>query len=414
MPKLGHREMMLVEEKICENDFRATIRTAKDGIKEMFFDSTDPWLSLAELKDNYREFSYDRAIVVNHPCIELGKEISELMGIHIINAALPYYYNDEHKVNLAKSVKGKQLIILGSRVRSFCDESVLEKRFYSPSDNYEQLINILQSIFLSRNKGTTGFIVTPYISCAKKDKKEGRDNLPMIKVGNDFAKFTPCIDELLWPFPHSRPLVNVFGEFAVEDIQMAPSYVRVIERILKDNDWKKNQTRIAAIDDSAVKKSSPIAEALDIELFTDLKKRISPNKAESMGGKGNVKGKTPIMTDDLVQSGSTFIKGANTLKAHDANGAVMVIGAPDFTYNEEENKWGHEIALEEDFIKLLVFFDTTPLVKLLRDEAVKTGKQDKVIVVKSATLFALYLWRKILNLSCDDLRQAKPRHSILK
>lgn len=409
--RLGYREKQWLTKMIAKNDIFAKIQEGKDGIKEIVFDSTEEELTLKNLKEFFREFTYDRGIITNHPYIQMGEEISEIMGIPIINARLPNYLNGEQKIHLEKSVKGKQLIIVGSRVRSFCDDPLMEKRFYSPSDNYDELMDILQSILLARDKATTAFLLMPYVSCAKKDKKEGRDHLPIGKISEDMERYSELIEEIIWPFMHARGFVSCFRRFGVEDIEMAPSYARVIELIISMRKLEKKDVRIVALDDSGVKKSSPIADATGIELTSDLKRRLSDNLAVSLGGTGDIKGKIGIVTDDLVQSGSTFIKGSTFLKSGEAHGAIMIIGGPDFTYNREEKKWAHEIALGQNFFDLLVFFDTTPLISLLRQEAIRTGNQDKVIVVKSATLFALYLWRKMLIISCDDLRCAEPKRN---
>src|SRR3990167_9125732 len=249
--RIGYRERLLLEEMIGRNDFQAHLRTRNDGIQEIYFESTERWLTLEEMKRRYREFTYDRAIICNRPCRELASTISDLMGIHAIGGVQSPFLNQETNINIEERIKGKKLIVIGSRCRSFCDNPDMERRFDSPADNYQELRDIFQAVMLSRNKETTGIFLNPYLSCAKKDKKEGRDHLPLGATAEDLERYEAFIEEMIAPFLHARDIVNCIRKFGVEDIQMAPSYVRVIERIMVMRGLSLDGIRIVAIDDSA-------------------------------------------------------------------------------------------------------------------------------------------------------------------
>lgn len=404
----------LLETIAKKNDFFAQAIINSEGIVEISFEVKEEVLSLGHFLSEFGDITYNHRIVFNHAGEMLAKELSQLSGIKITEALLPYYGNGEPNTDIQGHVDGRDFIIVAPVCRSFCDNPILEKKFYSPRDNYDEMRDILQAIGLAGNRLPTSILNMPYLSDAKKDNLEGHSHLPIRTLAQDLDRYSH-IRVMLTAFLHCETaLVNAIREFRVDNTKLAPPFTRVLECLVMLEELKKESICVASIDSQGLKKVTPIAQALDWPLFIDHKDRKKADHAESLGGvTDDVHGLTVFICDDLIQSFTTGKQGVNAFKDKGAAGVIMVIGSPDFTYNSDLGEHAVNLILDDDFIKKIVVFDTTPLVQLLIDKAREKGKLEKVIVVKYASLLAHYIWRKIIGMTSRDLRENKPKHSLL-
>lgn len=406
------RAITLLKKALLTNDIQVLSTKNEQGITELHFVTTEEVLSLEYLREEFGDFSADYRVLSTHSGAQMAIELSKLTGLRTLNAVRPCYGNEEPRINIEGHIEGENLVLIAPRCRSICDNPSIGKRFLSPADVYGEMRGILQAITLNGNRETTTRLVLPYISCGKKDKMEGHGDLPLAEMGEDLERYEHICGTLSF-FLHSENTVNCFRRFRVDNTKMAPPFVRVIERIILMDKLDLAKVCIGAIDDSGVKKGNPIAEAMGLPLFIDFKTRPDHNSAKSTGTIGDVKNKTVFVVDDLVQSFGTGMKGIKKCQEGEPEGIYMVVGAPDFTYSETFQKDAVDLILEHPFIKRFIIFDTTPLISLLIDRAIETNKTDKIVIVKFVSLLAHYIWRKILSLSSEDLRTAKPKHSLV-
>jgi ribose-phosphate pyrophosphokinase len=79
-----------------------------------------------------------------------------------------------------------------------------------------------------------------------------------------------------------------------------------------------NDLVIVSPDAGGVERARAFAKRLHCQLAIIDKRRTAPNLAEAMNVVGDVKGKTAIVLDDMVDTAGTLSEAANALKAHGA------------------------------------------------------------------------------------------------
>jgi ribose-phosphate pyrophosphokinase len=125
----------------------------------------------------------------------------------------------------------------------------------------------------------------------------------------------------------------------------------------------------------------------DADLVVVDKRRPKHNVAEVMNIIGDVEGKSVVMVDDLIDTGSTFVQCAEALKAKGAAQIVGVITHPVFSGAAIE-----KIGSSEALTKLFVA-DTIPLQRT----------NEKIEVISVADLFAEAILRNHENESISSL-----------
>jgi ribose-phosphate pyrophosphokinase len=85
---------------------------------------------------------------------------------------------------------------------------------------------------------------------------------------------------------------------------------------------------VVSPDIGGVVRARAVAKQLDIDLAIIDKRRPSPNVAEIMNIIGEVKGRTCLLVDDMVDTAGTLCNAANALKAHGAKKVIAYCTHP--------------------------------------------------------------------------------------
>jgi ribose-phosphate pyrophosphokinase len=145
---------------------------------------------------------------------------------------------------------------------------------------------------------------------------------------------------------------------------------------------------VASPDVGGVKTARAYAKLLgDADLVVVDKRRPKHNVAEVMNIIGDVEGKSVVIVDDLIDTGSTFVQCAEALKAKGADQIVGVITHPVFSGAAIER-----IAASDALTRLIVA-DTIPLQRT----------HPKITVISVADLFAEAILRNHENESISSL-----------
>jgi ribose-phosphate pyrophosphokinase len=159
------------------------------------------------------------------------------------------------------------------------------------------------------------------------------------------------VDRLLTMDLHSDQIQGFF-DIPVDNIYSSP--------ILLGDIWKRNHPNLVVVspDVGGVVRARAIAKRLECDLAIIDKRRPKPNVAKVMHIIGDVKDRTCIIMDDMVDTANTLCEAANALKEHGANKVMAYCTHPVLSGSAAERVTNS--ALDE-----LVVTDTIPL----RDDA---------------------------------------------
>jgi ribose-phosphate pyrophosphokinase len=159
------------------------------------------------------------------------------------------------------------------------------------------------------------------------------------------------VDRVLTMDLHSDQIQGFF-DIPVDNIYSSP--------ILLGDIWKRNHPNLMVVspDVGGVVRARAIAKRLECDLAIIDKRRPKPNVAKVMHIIGDVKGRTCIIMDDMVDTANTLCEAANALKEHGAEKVMAYCTHPVLSGSAAERVTNS--ALDE-----LVVTDTIPL----RDDA---------------------------------------------
>jgi len=164
------------------------------------------------------------------------------------------------------------------------------------------------------------------------------------------------VDRLLTMDLHSDQIQGFF-DIPVDNIYAAP--------ILLGDVWKHGYQDLVVVspDVGGVVRARALAKRLDSELAIIDKRRPRPNVATVMNIIGEVKGRTCVIMDDMVDTANTLCEGAAALKEKGAEKVLAYCTHPVLS--------GRAVArLEASVIDELVVTDTIPL----REDALASKK----------------------------------------
>lgn len=285
----------------------------------------------------------------SHP--ELAQKVAAHLGIDLCEANLVDFSSGEIGCRLGESVRGSDVFVLQTHVGSVND-CIME-----------------QAIMIDAAKRASAKRVTaicPFFGYGRQDRKSaGREPITARLVSDIFhaagAKRIMGIDL------HSGQIQGYFdGPF--DHLTAAP----VLEGYIRKQ--FDSEAVIVSPDAGRVKTAERYSRTLGLDLAIVHKTRPKGkhNTVEALEVIGNVKGRTCILIDDMVDTAGTLVAAAEQLKKHGAKTVCAmathgVLSGPAFT------------RLNASPIDRLVITDSMP---------VDTSLSDKIVIVSIAELLA--------------------------
>jgi ribose-phosphate pyrophosphokinase len=185
------------------------------------------------------------------------------------------------------------------------------------------------------------------------------------------------VDRVLTMDLHSEQIQGFF-DIPVDNIYAAP--------VLLGDIWKRDYKDLVVVspDVGGVVRARAVAKRLESDLAIIDKRRPKPNVATVMNIIGDVKGRTCVLVDDLVDTANTLCEGANALKEQGAARVVAYCTHPVLSGNAVER-------VERSALDELVVTDTIPL-------SADAAKSKRIRVLTIASLLA----ETMLRVSNED------------
>lgn len=263
---------------------------------------------------------------------DLARRVVRQLHIPLGDATVGRFSDGEVNVELNENVRGKDVFIL----QPTCAPT---------NDNLMELVVMADA--LRRSSASRVTAVVPYFGYARQDRRPRSARVAIsAKVVADMLD-TVGVDRLLTVDLHADQIQGFF-DIPVDNIYGSPVLIDDIQ------DQRFDNLMIVSPDIGGVVRARAVAKSLGVDLAIIDKRRPKANVSQVMHIIGDVRDKTCILVDDIVDTAGTLCKAANALKEHGASRVVAYITHPVLSGPAIENINNSE--LDE-----LVVCDTIPL-----------------------------------------------------
>ncbi|RAL23175.1 ribose-phosphate diphosphokinase [Thermoflavimicrobium daqui] len=282
--------------------------------------------------------------------INLAKSICDQMNIPLGDAQVGNFSDGEIHIKLNESVRGSDVYV----IQSTCDPV---------NQHLMELLVMVDA--LRRASASTINVVIPYYGYARQDRKaRARDPITAKLVANLIQ--TAGAHRVITMDLHATQIQGFF-DIPVDHLLGVPilaSYFK--EKGLED-------VVVVSPDHGGVVRARRLAERLEAPIAIIDKRRPEPNVAEVMNIVGDVRGRTAIIIDDIIDTAGTITLAANALLEQGAKEVYTCCTHPVFSGPAIER-------IREANIKEMVVTDTIPLPE--------HKKLDKIKVLSVASLMS--------------------------
>ncbi len=221
----------------------------------------------------------------------LSQKISKYLKTKLVHSSIKKFSDGEIYIEINENIRGNSIFLIQS--------------VSSPAnDNLMELLLCVDALKRSSAKNITAVI--PYFGYARQDRKVApRTSISAKLVSNLITK--AGADRVVTVDLHAGQIQGFF-DIPVDNLFATPIFARHIKKKLNS----KNLICVSP-DVGGVERTRALARKLDIGIGIIDKRRPSPGKSQVMNVIGNVKGKTCIIVDDIIDSGGTIVNAAQAL-----------------------------------------------------------------------------------------------------
>jgi len=297
---------------------------------------------------------------------ELAKKICQHLKIKLGKALVGRFSDGEVRVKIEDNVRGR-------------DVFVIQPTCPPVNENLMELLIMLDALRRASARRITAVI--PYFGYARQDRKDQ----PRVPIT---AKL---VANLLTVAGASRVLtldlhagqIQGFFDIPLDHLYAVNVFIEYFKKLKIKNDLV-----VVSPDVGGIKMARAYAKRFKASLAIVDKRRNSPESTEVMHLLGEVKGKTAILVDDLIATGSSLVEAAKVLKERGAKKIYACVTHGVLSGDAVKK-------LENSFIDFLVITDSIPLPPEKRSKKIK--------VVSVAGLFAEAIKRIHLEKSISIL-----------
>ena len=297
----------------------------------------------------------------------LSHKISKYLKNKLVNSSIRKFSDGEIYIEINENIRGNSIFIIQS--------------VSSPAnDNLMELLLCIDALKRSSAKNITAVI--PYFGYARQDRKVvPRTSISAKLVSNLITN--SGADRVVTLDLHSGQIQGFF-DIPVDNLFATPIFARHIKRKIKT----KNMICVAP-DVGGTARARALGKMLNVGLAIVDKRRPAPGKSVVMNVIGNVKNKTCIIVDDIIDSGGTIINAVNALIKSGANEVYVFISHGVLSGDAAKK-------IKNSKIKKLVVTDTI-------DNSKKINNNSKIEVLSISSLMSEAIKRIANSNSVSDL-----------
>ncbi len=231
---------------------------------------------------------------------ELAQKVARQLGVPLGRADVCKFSDGEISVELNENVRGQDVFI----IQPTCQPT---------NDNLMELM--LMADALHRSSANRITAVVPYFGYARQDRRVRSARVPIsAKVVADMMTCAG-VNRLLTIDLHAEQIQGFF-HIPVDNVYGSAVLVEEVRRQNYEN------LVVVSPDIGGVVRARAFAKQLDVDLAIIDKRRPKANEAQIMHLIGEVKDRTCLIVDDMVDTAGTLCKAAEALKEQ---GAVKVV-----------------------------------------------------------------------------------------
>ncbi len=226
---------------------------------------------------------------------KLAQKICDHLGIPLGRARIDRFSDGETLVELGESVRGT-------------DTFVIQSLAHPVNDNLMELLVIIDALRRASARRITA--VMPYYGYARQDRK----NKPRVPItARLVADLLTAVgtDRVLTMDLHAGQIQGFFN-IPVDNLYASPILLPHLRE-------KFREVVIVAPDAGGVPRARAYASRLNAGLALIDKRRADANQAEAMHLIGEVRSKTAVILDDMVDTAGTLVEAARALLEHGAS-----------------------------------------------------------------------------------------------
>jgi len=249
------------------------------------------------------------SIIVGRSNPKIGELICEHLGVQAVKRHISNFADGEIRLQIGENVRGKDVFIVQS--------------LNPPAENLLELLLIIDASRRASARRIT--VVVPYFGYARQDRKE-KPRVPITAKLIARQIESAGADRLLTMDLHAAQLQGFF-EIPVDHLNSDAVFESFINTEIDDGE----ELVIVSPDVGGVKRIEQISEHMGASIAIIHKKREDANMAKALNIIGDVKNKTAILRDDIIDTGGTLAKASELIKRKGANKILAFCTHPLFS-----------------------------------------------------------------------------------
>ncbi len=299
--------------------------------------------------------------------LKLSRNISKQLKLKLVNTNIKRFADGEIYVEINENIRGNSVFVIQSTSNP-------------ANDNLMELLLVVDALRRSSAKNITAVI--PYFGYARQDRKVvPRTSISAKVVANLITN--AGAHRVVTVDLHAGQIQGFF-DMPVDNLFTTPLFARYIKKKLKSR-----KLICVSPDVGGVQRTRGLATKIKAELAIIDKRRPAPGKSQVMNIIGDVKGKTCIIVDDIIDSGGTIVNAVEALKKNGAQDVYVFITHAVLS-GEAVSK------IKKSKIKKLIITDTI-------DNSQKIKNNNKIEVISISSLMAEAIKRISNSNSVSDL-----------
>ena len=299
--------------------------------------------------------------------LKLSKDISKKLKLKLVNTNIRRFADGEIYIEINENIRGNSVFVIQSTSNP-------------ANDNLMELLLVIDALKRSSAKNVTAVI--PYFGYARQDRKVAPRTSISAKVvanliSNAGASRVVTVDL------HAGQIQGFF-DMPVDNLFTTPLFAKYIKT-------KFNNKKLICVspDVGGVQRTRGLATRIKADLAIIDKRRPAPGKSQVMNIIGNVKNKTCIIVDDIIDSGGTIVNAVEALKKNGANEVYVFITHAVLSGDAVKK-------IKNSRIKKLIITDTI-------DNSQKIKNNNKIEVLSISSLMSEAIKRIANSNSVSDL-----------
>ena len=239
-------------------------------------------------------------VFVGPASARLGAEVCETLRVAPAAYECRRFPDGEMQIEIRESVRGRDVYLLQST---------------SPPVEQHLMQLLLLADACRRAAAARLTAVIPYFGYARQDRRTDRRSLGARVAANVIA--TASFDRLMLIDAHT-PAIEGFFDIPIDHLTAVPLVARAAAPSMRDN------SVVVAPDLGAVKRAREYARPLQVPMAFVHKTRLNGEEVEAHGVIGDVRGRLPLVVDDMLSTGGTLEAAIGALRAAGAVEPIAV------------------------------------------------------------------------------------------